>query len=342
MIDETRRPGADESQGPELDESGEFILATYREIAARFTLGGPNAARTKAKRAGWHNGPCPNHPADPLRIQVPREAWDQVSETSHRTPHERRSRPTRESAPRDPEPPFQDREIPHLRAMIALLREQVERERLIADEARAGRAAAELRATRAEDDLRAERDWSRRQSEELGRLIALQPGSMKPAGLPSIREGLAELAAEFMAPSMEPPLAAEPTSLSPILDGLSELMAEFSVSPPGPLSPPTPAETPMQTAEPPEARVDELRAEEAPRLAAELEAEGRVEPPIVLPIKHDQAKVEMLAGAMSARPVVKREPAHEPPPLSPLQQAPMPVMSVQRRPWWQFRRSGAS
>jgi hypothetical protein len=61
-------------------ESGAFVLATYREIAAHFRLSGPNAARTKAKRAGWRAQPT-NHPADPLRIGVPRDVWSQAAET---------------------------------------------------------------------------------------------------------------------------------------------------------------------------------------------------------------------------------------------------------------------
>ena len=51
------------------------IIATYREIADHFGLKGPDQGRTKAKRAGWPAEPQ-NHPADPLRIRVPREAWE--------------------------------------------------------------------------------------------------------------------------------------------------------------------------------------------------------------------------------------------------------------------------
>src|SRR4051812_21548754 len=63
-----------------MAESGRFVLATYREIAAHFRLGGPNAGRTKAKRAGWAAEPT-NHPADPLHITVPRDAWSQAADT---------------------------------------------------------------------------------------------------------------------------------------------------------------------------------------------------------------------------------------------------------------------
>jgi hypothetical protein len=53
----------------------EHVVATYREIAAHFGLKGPVQARVKAKRAGWKAEPQ-NHPADPLRIRVPRDAWN--------------------------------------------------------------------------------------------------------------------------------------------------------------------------------------------------------------------------------------------------------------------------
>jgi len=52
-----------------------YVLATYREIALRLGLTGPDAARMRAKRAGWELEPV-NHPADPRRVRVPREIWD--------------------------------------------------------------------------------------------------------------------------------------------------------------------------------------------------------------------------------------------------------------------------
>lgn len=56
--------------------SGGGVLATYREIAERFGLqSGPDAGRMKAKRSGWPPEPG-NHPLDPVRVRVPREAWD--------------------------------------------------------------------------------------------------------------------------------------------------------------------------------------------------------------------------------------------------------------------------
>ena len=53
----------------------EHVVATYREIAAHFALKGVAQARVKVKRAKWPAEPQ-NHPADPLRIRVPRDAWN--------------------------------------------------------------------------------------------------------------------------------------------------------------------------------------------------------------------------------------------------------------------------
>ena len=82
MPDEVGQLNGGDGGHPDADERGDFVLATYREIAARFSLGGPNAARTKVKRAGWVAEPS-NHPADPLHIRVPRDAWYQAANTAH-------------------------------------------------------------------------------------------------------------------------------------------------------------------------------------------------------------------------------------------------------------------
>ena len=50
-------------------------IATYREIAAHWGLAGVDVARVKAKRAGWRSLPR-NHPADPVRVAIPRATWD--------------------------------------------------------------------------------------------------------------------------------------------------------------------------------------------------------------------------------------------------------------------------
>jgi hypothetical protein len=64
---------------------GDFghVIATYREVAAHFGLKGPDQGRTKVKRAGWPTEPQ-NHPADPIRVRVPREAWDGASQARER------------------------------------------------------------------------------------------------------------------------------------------------------------------------------------------------------------------------------------------------------------------
>ncbi len=54
----------------------DFVIATYREIADRFGLGSPDAARVRAKRSGWEREPT-NHPLDPARVRVPLSAWEQ-------------------------------------------------------------------------------------------------------------------------------------------------------------------------------------------------------------------------------------------------------------------------
>jgi hypothetical protein len=340
MIDETPGSAADESQGPELDPDGAFVLATYREIAARFRLGGPGAARTKARRAKWAVMPRRDHPADPLRIQVPREAWDRAAEICHRAI---RSKSGHEAISRGRTSPSHNKEILHLRALVALLREQVERERQIADEARAGRAAAERRAVRAEDDLRAERNEFRRREEELPRLATLLPPGTKLPDLPSIRQGLAELAAEFTTSSTTELPTGNPANLPSILEGLSELASEFSASPP---EQPGPSEALPRALESPErsstkpTRVDELPSEGAVQCAMAREAEGSVESSAgVLSIELDQATVTTRTGAE----LVEEASMPEPSIASSLQQDQAPMVGAKSRTrWLRFRRLGAS
>lgn len=61
-----------------MADDNEFVIATYRDVAAQFGLGGPAAARVKAKRAGWEQIP-PNHELDTRRIKVPKGLWDQAA-----------------------------------------------------------------------------------------------------------------------------------------------------------------------------------------------------------------------------------------------------------------------
>jgi hypothetical protein len=146
-------------------ESGGFVLATYREIAGHFHLSGPNAARTKAKRANWKAEPT-NHPADPLRIRVPRDAWSQAAESPPPKRTERLGDPGSQSSdtPVDTsaEMPHltsrddssQDPDTRYLRALeghISTLREDLAVERT-------ARTAAEAQRDQVLADLRLERD----------------------------------------------------------------------------------------------------------------------------------------------------------------------------------------
>src|SRR3954471_12661683 len=60
-----------------MSDTHDFIIATYREIPERFGLGDSRTARNKAKRAGWVHEPV-NHPADPRRVRVPRDSWNEA------------------------------------------------------------------------------------------------------------------------------------------------------------------------------------------------------------------------------------------------------------------------
>ena len=145
VLDERGHLNGDESEG--------FILATYREIAAHFALSGPNAARTKAKRAGWSAAPT-NHPADPLHIRVPRDAWYQAAESPHPKRTERPHAISRDA--RSPRP-----DTPHIRALetaVSSLTERAEtaEKRAYRAENRADRA--EARADRAEQAIEVERN----------------------------------------------------------------------------------------------------------------------------------------------------------------------------------------
>jgi hypothetical protein len=171
---------ADDSRDNSPTESRGHVLATYREIAERFRLGGPNAARTKVKRAGWTWDP-PNHPADPLRIRVPKAAWDQAAEIPDRKPHgvPREMRDGKQREPASQAHESRD-DLNGFEMALKLLREQLARERSRAEgsegrvrdlteeidslreqmtELREARAAAIAKAEAAEaqvDDLKAE------------------------------------------------------------------------------------------------------------------------------------------------------------------------------------------
>jgi hypothetical protein len=171
--------------GPEHTptETGDFVLVTYRQIAERFRLGSPKAARTKVKRAGWAHDP-PNHPADPLHIRVPRGSWDQADGATSR-----RQREVQGPSMRDPGPQEQEtRDINGFEAVLNVLQEQLHRERSRADRSEArvreltdqiidlreGKAAALAKAEAAEtrvNDLVAE---VRKMANAQGRVELLQ------------------------------------------------------------------------------------------------------------------------------------------------------------------------
>jgi hypothetical protein len=125
------------------------IVATYREIAEHFGLKGPDQGRTKAKRAGWP-AELQNHPADPLRIRVPREAWEGATQGQERGLPRRSERGTA----RTPSSPARAGEahaahgsraltceipalIDQLAAVHSTLREGIARTEAVAAEARA-------------------------------------------------------------------------------------------------------------------------------------------------------------------------------------------------------------
>src|SRR5690349_4096950 len=83
-------------------EGSPEIVATYREIADHFGLKGPDQGRTKAKRAAWPAEPQ-NHPADPLRIRVPREAWEGAAQARERGLSLRSERGTARKVPSPPQ-----------------------------------------------------------------------------------------------------------------------------------------------------------------------------------------------------------------------------------------------
>jgi hypothetical protein len=126
----------------------DHVLATYREIAEHFRLGSTRAARTKAQRAGWELEPA-NHPADPRRVRVPRAPWDKAADQSRDQKTEPPVIKRRSSKDQRHDGPM----INRLDALVAPLREQLERER-----GRADSAETELRAIREKlSELREER-----------------------------------------------------------------------------------------------------------------------------------------------------------------------------------------
>lgn len=134
--------------------SGEAVLATYREIAERFGLhSGPDAGRMKAKRSGWPPEPQ-NHPLDPVRVRVPREAWDaaDTSRSGRNAGTDSRERSWGNNPERQ-----RDRELAELREALAQEKAVAEGLRTLVatlEAAQAGRAAEAAEARQEARDAR--------------------------------------------------------------------------------------------------------------------------------------------------------------------------------------------
>ena len=126
---------------------GEEHIATYREIAAHWGLAGVDVARVKAKRARWRQLPR-NHPADPVRVAIPRAVWDTAVMNGGGASGLRGevTTPSSKSDARPPSGKFSscDKEVARALAILHELREQV----WVAQE-RAARAEAAMLARRA-------------------------------------------------------------------------------------------------------------------------------------------------------------------------------------------------
>jgi Sec-independent protein translocase protein TatA len=167
----------------------EHVIATYREIAAHFGLKGTVQARVKAKRAGWDAEPQ-NHPADPLRIRVPRDAWN-------RGVHGRVSRLPRPTLlPRNPSPPTPDLKdeiggiIKGFETALDTLRQQLDRERERAERAEAEREVARIGRAAAEAEVRVVREQA--QQAQTDRAEATARAVVAEAGRDAARAELAE------------------------------------------------------------------------------------------------------------------------------------------------------
>jgi hypothetical protein len=155
--------------GAETEDGTGHIIATYREIATHFGLKGVVQARVKAKRAGWEAEPQ-NHPADALRLRVPRKAWDARFQ-AHAEPL-----PRKPVEPRNlslPTPDFR-KEIGGIvkgfDAALGILREQLEQERERAN--RAEGAIGQERAKREAAEGDAARERQAREAAEAARVAA--------------------------------------------------------------------------------------------------------------------------------------------------------------------------
>jgi hypothetical protein len=164
-----------DSEGEGAHPTATAVITTYREIAEHFGLNGPEKGRQKAKRSGWPAEPQ-NHPADPVRVRVPQDAWDEAPRSRERAARFR-ALAEEKGAPliKEEEASPHVHETPHLISPLedatAALRE--ERERLLRerDAERMERTIAQAEASA----LRAERDAAQAEAstreEEVERLI---------------------------------------------------------------------------------------------------------------------------------------------------------------------------
>jgi hypothetical protein len=165
-------------------DTPDTVLATYREIAARFALGSNTAARVKAKRqiarGRWSAAPA-NHPADPIRIKIPREDWEQGADLAEMTP-----RAARRAA--SDTPGIKASRSARTDAALAELRAQLERERARAEAAEA--LVAELRR-----ELEEQRGLTVSAEQRADRVRG-QLGAAE-AALDEVRAGMAALTADI-------------------------------------------------------------------------------------------------------------------------------------------------
>jgi hypothetical protein len=139
---------AAEEERPEPVLEEHRAIVTYRHIQDRWGLGGPDAARVKARRAGW--GVLPkNHPGDTTRLVIPRSVWGAATPAAARSPGASGSGSGIDPGEHRAGSAGDPRGSNALAAAVDALREQYEHEQERA-EARAGQAEAERDAARAE------------------------------------------------------------------------------------------------------------------------------------------------------------------------------------------------
>ena len=150
----------DGSGGEHGGALGEEHIATYREIAAHWGLAGVDVARVKATRARWRQLPR-NHPADPVRVAIPRAAWD-IAVMNGGGACGLRGEVTTPSSKSDARPPSgkfssRDKEVARALAILHELREQVRVAQERAARAEAAAAAERVRAQEATTEAAAVR-----------------------------------------------------------------------------------------------------------------------------------------------------------------------------------------